>query len=169
MTQHREDSSDEEFALKETVDYNDDVRPAHLAMYHKRCKRKFRNGVFAIKVGSTGKLLKRTVFVGLKPEFFEVTSKKFFDEGFHLSEVIHVRLGTVSDAFDEYARSMPPGAPLPKDNKSCVVFARDTSVSLVFEFEDDRRDFLFVMHMEMHAVKAKYADVMEKVEGAERV
>ena len=67
----------------------------------------FRQGVFVVKVGPTGRLLKRTVHLGLKPEYLELTSKKFFDVRFHITDILNVTVrdsATADSVGDRLAR-----------------------------------------------------------------
>ncbi|KAH0481831.1 MAG: hypothetical protein KVP17_002029 [Porospora cf. gigantea B] len=124
----------------------------------------FRQGVFVVKVGPTGRLLKRTVHLGLKPEYLELTSKNFFDVGFHITDILNVtiQLGTDSRDFEEFFKSLDEGGPRPKEEKSIVIFTPNKTVSLVFEYVDDRRDFMLLLLYEIKAAQTRYEHVRQK-------
>ncbi|KAH0475169.1 MAG: hypothetical protein KVP17_003826 [Porospora cf. gigantea B] len=164
LTNYVDHDDDEEEAKLIDVDYTEEVTAEKLRLWLRRCKRKYRNGVFVIKVGQTGKLLQRTVFIGLKPEYFEITSKKFFDVGYHMSDIVEVDAGTKSEDFEELDRILPVGSPRPAWQKCCVVRTESRDVSLVFEYEADRRDFMFLIMVEKQAVGTRYALVKERFE-----
>lgn len=159
-----DDSEDEEEAQLTVIDYDVPVGPDHLRHWLRRAKRKFRNGIYVIKVGHTGKLLKRTVFIGLKPQYLEITSRKFFDIGYHVSEVATVEMGLNSVAFEQLAKNLTTGVRMPKAEKTCVVRVGSVDVSLIFEYEGDRRDFMFLLCVEMRAAETRYGLVKERFE-----
>ncbi|EZG89039.1 hypothetical protein GNI_003320 [Gregarina niphandrodes] len=137
---------------KESV--NDEV----LQLWLRRCRRKYLQGVTVIKVCSNGKLVKRQLYIGAKPEYLELISSKLFDTAYHLSTLETVECTLESTDFDAF-RLLQPGC-MPKKDKSLVIRINDNTamgtraemspnahgtaggriVSLVFQTVEDRRD-----------------------------
>lgn len=131
------------------------ITPAVLRGWLRRAKRKFRNGVIVLKVTSMGKLARRSVFVGAREEYFEITSAKLFDLGYHMSDIDEIKTGCDSPDFESYKSQNPER--MPNELKSCVVKVKTRPISLVFKTEADRRDFIFLMRVEMKTLEAKQA------------
>lgn len=131
------------------------ITPDVLRGWLRRARRKYREGVFVLKMSSQGKLVRRTIFVDAKPEYFEITSAKLFDLGYHMSDIDAVVVGCDSPDFDAFAKQNPQR--LPNPDKSCVVHVESRTISIVFKTESDRRDFVFLVRVQMRALQSKYS------------
>eukprot|EP01071_Lankesteria_metandrocarpae_P008034 Lankesteria_metandrocarpae@DN4847_c1_g1_i1.p1 len=156
-----------EEAVPEVIDDNREVDEVVLKNWLRRARRKFWHGVVVVKVTSLGKLVRRVIYVGAKPEYFEISSAKLFDIGYHLSDVDEITLGNDSPDFQAFFATSPPRSP--KAEKSCVVHIESRPMSLVFKTESDRRDFVFLMRVELRAVRARYAYISQKFEDRRRL
>eukprot|EP01055_Gregarina_sp_Pseudo9_P002554 Gregarina_sp_Pseudo_9__2553@NODE_2821_length_859_cov_139_902439_g2492_i1_p1_GENE_NODE_2821_length_859_cov_139_902439_g2492_i1NODE_2821_length_859_cov_139_902439_g2492_i1_p1_ORF_typecomplete_len158_score41_05SRPalpha_N/PF04086_13/0_13_NODE_2821_length_859_cov_139_902439_g2492_i175548 len=75
------------------------VTPANLYLWLRRCSRKFNRGVTVIKVLPNGKIVRRQLFIGAKPEYIELTSTKLFDIAYHLGDIESISQGIQSAEF----------------------------------------------------------------------
>lgn len=143
------------------VDPEENVTAEVLEGWLKRARRKFSKGVLVIKVTSQGKPVRRTVFVGAKAEYFEITSAKLFDVGYHMLDIQSVTSGSDSPDFDVF-RSVQVDQKANAE-QSCVVRVESRPISLVFKTAADRRDFVFLMRVGMIQAENKYAALSRSI------
>lgn len=131
-----------------------EITPVILRGWLQRARQKCKEGLTVLRVTSAGKLVRRTVYVDAKPEYFEITSAKLFDLGYHMSEIADLVTGCDSPDFEAFGKQTPDR--LLNPTRSCIVRIEGRTISLVFKTVSDRRDFTFLMRVQMKALRDKY-------------
>eukprot|EP00918_Siedleckia_nematoides_P036199 GHVU01078664.1.p1 GENE.GHVU01078664.1~~GHVU01078664.1.p1 ORF type:complete len:153 (+),score=11.57 GHVU01078664.1:785-1243(+) len=124
---------------------------ADLKLYLSKCRLDFEDGVEVRKVGHNGKLYKRTVHIGSKPEYFEITSAKAFDAGYHVSDIMETETGNNSECFQKYDQLTDPEKKMDA-NRCAVVHLETKNISLAFRTVSLRNEFVFLLRVTCQVV-----------------
>lgn len=135
---------------------SEEVTGEVLNLWMRRARRKFLRGVTVIKITPTGKLVKRGLFIGAKPEYLELISTKLFNTAHHLSDIQTVVQGHASPDFAAFRRLEPNR--MPKAEKSLVIHAGDSIISVVFMSVADRMDAQMLIEVERELALAAFRD-----------
>eukprot|EP01054_Gregarina_sp_Poly1_P004523 Gregarina_sp_Poly_1__4522@NODE_2429_length_2147_cov_248_568269_g1543_i0_p1_GENE_NODE_2429_length_2147_cov_248_568269_g1543_i0NODE_2429_length_2147_cov_248_568269_g1543_i0_p1_ORF_typecomplete_len216_score30_74_NODE_2429_length_2147_cov_248_568269_g1543_i013181965 len=152
--------------LMSSADLAESITAASLYLWLRRCSRKFTSGITVIKVLPNGKIVRRQLFIGAKPEYIELTSSKLFDIAYHLGDIESINKGIQSPEFG--ALLVLDDVRRPKPNKCLVIKLSEATISIIFKTETDRRDAQFLLRVQKRAVVQRYAVLREIFESRQK-